>query len=121
MDPIDIRKGLPESEELEGRVSDYGKLAKAILEAPRPLDKIWIHRATVLRKSLEKEYHQYSLAKNQSMRTAPGDLYAYYRFVQNSVQYTAGVLTSQKAKSFASDVISAANGWNAKLYRANGF
>lgn len=119
MEPIDIRKEELTSEGLEERVSHYGKLAKAILEAPRPLSKIWIHQATVLRRSLEKEYREYNLARNQAMRSGPGDMYAYYRFVQNSVQYTAGVLTSQKAESFASDIISAVNGWDAKIYREN--
>ncbi|GAN37518.1 putative uncharacterized protein [Lacticaseibacillus paracasei NRIC 1917] len=114
MKPINFSKSTPTAEELSNRISVYNKRASELLQRNRPFTRKDLADIRELRKSLDEEYREYNLVRNDFLHSGPGTYYKYYKWVQDTVQYTSGRLTSSSASSFLSDVKSATIYWKAR-------
>ncbi len=111
MEPINFRKSKPTIKELSDRIDAYNRRASELMKRNRPLTREDMTDVRELRKSLDSEYHEYNLARNNFLHAGPGPYHRYYKWVQDTVQYTSGRLTSDSAVSFLSDVGSATIMW----------
>ena len=111
MKPINFRKSEPTIEELSDRIDAYNRRASELMKRNRPLTREDLTDVRELRKSLDSEYHEYNLSRNDFLHAGPGLYHRYYKWVQDTVQYTSGRLTSDLAVSFLSDVGSATIMW----------
>lgn len=114
MKPINFSKSKPTIEELSDRIDAYNRRASELMQRNRPLTREDLTDVRELRKNLEEEYREYNLVRNDFLHSGPGTYYKYYKWIQDTVQYTSGRLTSNSAIGFLSDVKSATINWKAR-------